>query len=78
MALLADFGCFRPFSGTFILMKQWTIFKFLIKFGLSDLKLVGIGTKFIKIGPEMPILEHFVIHVQKSLFLPQSWQLVFT
>ena len=56
MAILADFGCFRPFSGTYIFMKQWKIFKFLIKFGLSDLKLVDIGTKIIKIGPEMPIL----------------------
>ena len=74
MAIWADFGCFRPFSGTFILMKQWKIFKFLIKFGLSDLKLVDIGAKIIQIGPEMPFLGLFVIHVQKPLFCTQYWQ----
>ena len=37
--------------------KELTQLNFLIKFGLSDLKLVGIGAKIIKIGPEMPILE---------------------
>ena len=73
MAILAVFGCFCPFSGTDILMKKWKIFQFLIKFGLSDLKLVGIGTKIIKIGPEMPILGLFVIHVQKPLFCTQYW-----
>ena len=67
------FGCFWHFSGTDILMKRWKIFKFLIKFGLSDLKLVGIGTKIIKIGPEMPILGLFVIPVQKPLFCTQYW-----
>ena len=29
---------------------------FLLKFELSDLKIVGIDTKIIKIGSEMPIL----------------------
>ena len=49
----------------------WLVF--LIKFGLSDLKLVGIGTKIIKIGPEMPILGLFVIPVQKPLFCTEYW-----
>ena len=52
-------------------MKEATYHIFLIKFELSDLELVGKGTKFIKIGREMPILELFVIHVQKPLFCSQ-------
>ena len=47
-----------------------TELNFLIIFRLSDLKLVDIGTKIIKIGLEMPILELFVKHVQKSSFCP--------
>ena len=31
---------------------------------------MGIGAKIIKIGPEMQILEHFVMHAQKSLISP--------
>ena len=50
------FGCFGPFSGTNILMKELKILHFLIKIELSDLKLVDIGTKIIKIGQEVPIL----------------------
>ena len=38
-------------------MKNYIFRLFLIVFELSDLKLVDIGTKIIKIGPEMPILE---------------------
>ena len=41
-------------------MKESKMFNFLIKFGLSDLELVDIGTKIIKIGPEMPILGRLV------------------
>ena len=51
-------------------MMEATELNFLIKFGFSDLKLVDIGTKIIKIGLEMPILELFVKHVQKSSFCP--------
>ena len=49
-------------------MKEATRHIFLIKFELSDLKLVEIGTKIIKIGPEMPILEQFVEEVKISWF----------
>ena len=38
-------------------MKEAKIFIFLTRNELADLKLVVIGTKIIKIGPEMPILE---------------------
>ena len=43
---------------------------FIIIFELYDLNIVDIGPNFIKIGQEMPILELFLIHVQKPLFLP--------
>ena len=51
-------------------MKEATELTLLPEFELSDLKLVDIGTKIIKIGREMQILEPFVLHVQKSLFSP--------
>ena len=53
-------------------MKEQKKLTFLIRFGLGDLKLVDIGTNFIKIGPEMPILELFVMHIQKSSLSPNS------
>ena len=59
-----------------MLAVTWLVF--LIKFGLSDLKLVDIGAKIIKIGPELPILEHFVNNVQNPLFSTQYWQPLFT
>ena len=52
-------------------MKERKIFNSLIKFGLSDLKLVGIGAEIIKIGLEMPILDQFVDHVKNSLISAQ-------
>ena len=52
-------------------MKERKIFNSLIKFGLSDLKLVGIGAEIIKIGLEMPILDQFVVHVKNSLISAQ-------
>ena len=54
--IFAEKAVFGHFCGTFMAMKELKMFDFLIKFGLSDLKLVDIGTKIIKIGPEMPIL----------------------
>ena len=41
-------------------LKELKMCNFLIKFGLSDLKLVDIGSKIIKIDPEMPILGQLV------------------
>ena len=48
-------------------MKEQKKLTFLIRFGLGDLEIVGFGTKIIKIGPEMPILEQFVVHVQNIM-----------
>ena len=59
-------------------MKELKMFNFLIKFGLSDLKLMGIDTKIIKIGPEMPILQQFVGLSPKTLDFYWILQLVYT
>ena len=48
-------------------MKEAPKLTFELKFELSDLKLVDFGTKIIKIGQEMPILEYYVMHVQNPL-----------
>ena len=64
----------RPCLGYEFYGKEAFELVFLIKFGLSDLKLVDIGAKIIQIGPEMPFLGLFVIHVQKPLFCTQYWQ----
>ena len=54
---LAKYGHFGHISGTIIDREEWYSTNFFIKFELSDLDLVEIGTKIIKIVPEMPILE---------------------
>ena len=48
-------------------MKEQKKITFLIRFGLGDLEIGGFGTKIIKIGQEMPILEQFVVHVQNIM-----------
>ena len=39
-----------------------------MKFELSNIELVDIGPRIVKIGPEMQILEQFLNFVQNSLF----------
>ena len=41
---------------------------FVAEFELTDLELVDIGPRIIKIGPEMPILEQFPVLVKNIDF----------
>ena len=48
---------------------QKTSLIFFTRFVFLDLKLVDIGPKSIKIGPEMAFLEVSVQHAQKTMFV---------
>ena len=63
-----NFGCFCTFLPLYFCRCEWKKSRFFIRIGFSILKLVDIGPKSIKIGPEMAFLEVSVQHAQKTMF----------
>ena len=64
-----NFGCFCTFLPLYFCRCEWKKSRFFIRIGFSILKLVDIGPKSIKIGPEMAFLEVSVQHTQKTMFV---------
>ena len=63
-----NFGCFCTFSPPYFCRFEWKSPCFLTRIEFLILKLVDIGPKSIKIGPEMAFLEVYVQHTQKTMF----------
>ena len=62
-----NFGCFCTFLPLYFGQFKWKSSCFLTRIEFSILKLVDIGPKSIKIGPEMAFLEVSVQHTQKTM-----------
>ena len=71
-----NFGCFCTFLPLYFCRYEWKSSCFLTRIEFFILKLVDIGPKSIKIGPEMAFLEVSVQHTQKTMFFNLSFQLL--
>ena len=64
-----NFSCFCTFLPLYFCRFEWKSSGFLTRIEFFILKLVDIGPKSIKIGPEMAFLEVSVQHTQKTMFV---------